>query len=167
MRITQSQFDRASNAAFGAAEASPDEVVLSDRALLAFAEALGIEVVQVVEAIWVRATIADVIKGDVIRPEGSDVSAAGTVTFVGPVLTWHVDDVRGGTNAQYRPGDHLLTRTCRKITIEPLAGGSPITPADGMLADFPIEIRTDAAGWRAIEACGGWSARVAIKNHDS
>ena len=37
MRITQAQFDAASNAAFDAAEASPDEVVLSDRALLAFA----------------------------------------------------------------------------------------------------------------------------------
>jgi hypothetical protein len=175
VRITQRQFDEASNAAFDAADSSPDEVPLNDRALRAFARALGIEIEKDAEAsqsfIWVRRTWADARQGDAIRPINTDGFAldqhAAHVVRIGPTCEWHVDDLTAVTeqdvrDRQYRPSEHRLTYSARLVTLAPLADESaaPFSPPHGMSPDAPVDIRTTQVEADAIELLGGWTARL-------
>jgi hypothetical protein len=167
MRITQRQFNDASDAAFSAAEASPDEVVLSDVALLAFASSLGIEIIELRDVtsddalVWTERTIADVREDDVIRPVGAPESQAARVMSIGPACAWHVNH-GAGADAQYRPNEHRSEWSARRITLQPLADpdAAPLAPEHGMRIDFPVLIRTSVAELRAIEALGGWGNRI-------
>ena len=178
MRIARGQFDEASSAAFDAANASSGEALLTDKALLAFARALGIEVgsvdTEIATAqpfIWVRRTWTDVRQDDVIRPVTADGVAldqhAARVVAIGPVCEWHVDDLTAVTeqdvrDRQYRPNEHRLTYSARRVTMCSVQGDPDVTvtPPHGMNPDAPVDIRTTTVEVDAIELLGGWAARV-------
>ncbi len=185
MRITQAQFDAASNAAFDAANASSGEALLTDRALLAFVSSLGIEIADAcscdpqrpmycasaecvggaeliaAELIWVERTWVDVRTGDVVRPPGVD--AVATVAVVGPVVAWGVNDVQPlnayeRRDIQYNPGRYAGSYAARKVVMAPL-DSQPVVERQ-MRADAPVEIRMTRGEVAAIELLGGWGQRL-------
>lgn len=176
MRIDRARFEAAALAAFEAVTVG-NEALLTDRALLAFAEALGVEVVDVCMCsptrrmycaaddccgggellVWALRTWADVRAGDTVRRPGSSEHEARVVS-IGPVNEWHVDD-RGLTpsqarNAQFRPGEYARVWRERSIELDP-----PV-PAPGVDPALAVEIRVTAAEMAAIELLGGWENRL-------
>lgn len=127
------------------------------KVLLSAFDSMGIDIDD--EMTWVARTWVDVRQGDIIRPLGqTDETHAAIVAEIGPVNHWHA-----APNAnEYRPNESPLEWSARRVTLEPLGGGSAFTPEHGMKPDAGVEIKVTHAELAAIEALGGWENRVGV-----
>lgn len=179
IQVTREQYDAAMEAVIDAVtggESLPRQDWIEYRsAVLAFAEALGIEVVPAPPArqdqdvnTWVERTWIDVRQGDTVRMPGMQSSAV--VTRCGPVNHWHVNDVppagmsdeqreRFARDVQFHPENHRAEWSSIPVTLE-VGSGQTYTPDHGMRPDAPVEILTTAGELAAIEALGGWHNRL-------
>lgn len=175
IQVTQEQFNAAIAAAMDAVSVAPGGEVPYRCAVLAFAEALGIEPMpaplaeqEQCEHLWVTRTWIDVRQGDAVRMPGTEASAL--VTRCGPVNHWHVNDVppagmsdeqreRFVRDVQFHPENHRAEWSSIPVTLE-VAPGQTYTPDHGMRPDAPVEILTTRGELAAIELLGGWANRL-------
>lgn len=179
IQVTQEQFDAAMNAVVDAVtggESLPRQEWIGYRdAVLAFAEALGIEPMPAPASapehdvdVWVARTWIDVRQGDAVRMPGTEASAL--VTRCGPVNHWHVNDVppvgmsdeqreRFARDVQFHPENHRAEWSSIPVTLE-VGSGQTYTPDHGMRPDAPVEILMTAGELAAIELLGGWASRL-------
>jgi hypothetical protein len=169
VKVTREQFDAAAIAAIEAGDSGGISMI-TDRALLAFLSALGVEV-SVPERLWFTRTWADVRRGDVVRMPGQQETAAEVMELAD--LTWHVNDIppEGMSpeqieafqrDVQYRPNEHAGEWTTRPVTLRPLAAEDPSTRhrIPNVNPDAPVDIRCTHAELNAIELLGGWAHRI-------
>lgn len=129
----------------------PEERALERAVLSLLAERQQRERFVPVERVWVARTWADVREGDVVRPPGVE-SATSLAVKVGPVNHWHAAP---GTRAV------PLEWASIPVTLRDLAGnGQEFAPANGMNPAAAVEISVTNEELAAIEACGGWAARI-------
>ena len=180
MKITETQYNDALLAMIDGFSAS-DGVNAAQRlmdALSSTLAVLGIEIERATDPVehwtWVERTWADVRQGDIIRPPGqTDETHTAIVAQIGPVNRWHASP-----NAnQYWPNESPMEWSARRVTLTPLQSELAIaaghearkpdfTPEHGMRPDAAVEIKVTNEELAAIEACGGWSARVAVLESD-